>query len=339
MAIYRLILLAINLELSNSLCYTKNMNQTIFTILNNHEMEDEQVAKSREKLIATIKYEFANADEVLAKAFELVGQNINPLKMEDGIIRFPIIPVRRDEGLHIRKHTMSQIPYIHSHTFYELIFVNKGKCIQLIDDKKVILNQGDLCILSPQIMHAIMPSTENDVIIKIVIPIDVFNHINVNAHFDEPITMIRDVSTETEYLLFKILKESFASDDYVNATIENYLALLFVELVRSKNIDSIFLEKITQYIYANMEDATLDNLAKSLGYNKSYLSRIINQKTNKSFSELLTEIRMQKASQMIFDNIRIDDIAQAVGYKNTSGFYKQFNKYYGMTPNEFKQLL
>lgn len=302
-------------------------------------MEDEQVAKSREKLIATIKYEFANADEVLAKAFELVGQNINPLKMEDGIIRFPIIPVRRDEGLHIRKHTMSQIPYIHSHTFYELIFVNKGKCIQLIDDKKIILNQGDLCILSPQIKHAIMPSTEKDVIIKIVIPVDIYNHINANVHFDEPITIINNVSTETEYLLFKILKESFASDDYVNATIENYLALLFVELVRSKNIDSIFLEKITQYVYANTEDATLDNLAKSLGYNKSYLSRIINQKTNKSFSELLTEIRMQKASQMIFDNIRIDDIAQAVGYKNTSGFYKQFNKYYGMTPNEFKQLL
>ena len=302
-------------------------------------MEDEQVAKSREKLIATIKYEFANADEVLAKAFELVGQNINPLKTENGVIRFPIIPIRKDEGLHVRKHTTSQIPYIHSHTFYELIFVNKGKCIQLIDDKRVIMNQGDLCILSPQIKHAIMPSTEKDVIIKIVIPIDVFNHINVNAHFDEPITMIRNVSIETEYLLFKILKESFASDDYIDVTIENYLALLFVELVRSKNIDSIFLEKITQYIYANMEDATLDNLAKSLGYNNSYLSRIINQKTNKSFSELLTEIRMQKASQMIFDNIRIDDIAQAVGYKNTSGFYKQFNKYYGMTPIEFKQLV
>ena len=315
------------------------MNETIFTILNNHEIEDEVVAKSREKLIATIKYEFANADEVLAKAFELVGQNINPLKTEDGVIRFPIIPIRKDEGLHVRKHTTSQIPYIHSHTFYELIFVNKGNCIQLIDDKKVIMNQGDLCILSPQIKHAIMPSTEKDVIIKIVIPIDVFNHINANAHFDEPITMIRNVSIETEYLLFKILKESFASDDFINVTIENYLALLFVELVRSKNIDSIFLEKITQYIYANMEDATLDHLAKSLGYNNSYLSRIINQKTNKSFSELLTEIRMQKASQMIFDNIRIDDIAQAVGYKNTSGFYKQFNKYYGMTPIELKQLV
>ena len=315
------------------------MNETIFTILNNHEMEDEQVAKSREKLIATIKYEFANADEVLAKAFELVGRNINPLKMEDGVIRFPIIPIRRDEGLHVRKHTMSQIPYIHSHTFYEVIFVNKGKCIQLIDDKKVILNQGDLCILSPQTKHAIMPSTEKDVIIKIVIPTYVYNHINSNSHFDEPITIINNVSTETEYLLFKILKESFVCDDFIDTTIENYLALLLIELARSKNIDSIFLEKITQYIYANMEDATLDNLAKSLGYNKSYLSRIINQKTNKSFSELLTEIRMQRASQMIFDNIRIDDIAQAVGYKNTSGFYKQFNKYYGMTPNELKQLL
>lgn len=315
------------------------MNETIITILNNHEMEDEQVAKSREKLIATIKYEFANADEVLAKAFELVGQNINPLKTEDGVIRFPIIPIRKDEGLHVRKHTTSQIPYIHSHTFYELIFVNKGNCIQLIDDKKVIMNQGDLCILSPQIKHAIMPSTEKDVIIKIVIPVDVYNHINAKVHFDDPITIINNVSTETEYLLFKILKESFARDDYIDVTIENYLALLFVELVRSKNIDSIFLEKITQYIYANMEDATLDHLAKSLGYNKSYLSRIINQKTNKSFSELLTEIRMQKASQMIFDNIRIDDIAQAVGYKNTSGFYKQFNKYYGMTPIELKQLV
>lgn len=315
------------------------MNETIFTILNNHEIEDEKVAQSREKLIETIKYEFANADEVLAKAFDLMKQNINPLKTGDGVIRFPIIPIRKDEGLHVRKHTTSQIPYIHSHTFYELIFVNKGKCIQLIDDKRVIMNQGDLCILSPQIKHAIMPSTEKDVIIKIVIPIDVFNHINVNAHFDEPITMIRNVSIETEYLLFKILKESFVCDDFIDVTIENYLALLFVELVRSKNIDSIFLEKITQYIYANMEDATLDNLAKSLGYNNSYLSRIINQKTNKSFSELLTEIRMQKASQMIFDNIRIDDIAQAVGYKNTSGFYKQFKKYYGMTPIELKQLV
>ncbi len=315
------------------------MNETIFAILNNHEIEDEKVAKSREKLIETIKYEFANADEILAKAFDLIEQNINPLETEDGVVRFPIIPIRKDEGLHVRKHTTSQIPYIHSHTFYELIFVNKGKCIQLIDDKKIIMNQGDLCILSPQIKHAIMPSTEKDVIIKIVIPIDVFNHINVNAHFDEPITMIRNVSIETEYLLFKTLKESFASDDLINVTIENYLALLFVELVRSKNIDSIFLEKITQYIYANMENATLDNLAKSLGYNKSYLSRIINQKTNKSFSDLLTEIRMQRASQMIFDNIRIDDIAQAVGYKNTSGFYKQFKKYYGMTPIELKQLV
>ncbi|MGN0771119.1 MAG: helix-turn-helix domain-containing protein [Christensenellales bacterium] len=315
------------------------MNETILTILNNHEIEDEQVAKSKEKLIATIKYEFANADEILAKAFELAEQNINPLQTENGVISFPVIPLRRDEGLHVRKHTTSQIPYIHLHTFYELIFVNKGKCIQLINDKKVIMDQGDLCILSPQIMHAIMPTTERDVIIKIVIPIDVFNHINKNIHFAEPITMIRNVSTEAEYLLFKILKESFAHDEFIDVTIENYLALLFVELIRSKDIDSIFLEKITQYIFANMEEATLDSLAKSLGYNKSYLSRIINQKTNKSFSELLTEIRMQKASQMIFENICIDNIAQTVGYKTTSGFYKQFNKYYGMTPNEFKQLL
>lgn len=42
---------------------------------------------------------------------------------------------------------------------------------------------------------------------------------------------------------------------------------------------------------------------------------------------------------MILDNICIDDIALSVGHKNTSVFYKQFNKYYGMPSNELKQLL
>lgn len=316
------------------------MNETIFTILNNHEFEDEKVAMSKDKMIATIKEEFANADEVLAKAFELVQNNVNPLKMENGIIYFPIIPIRKDKGLHIRKHTICQVPYVHSHTFYELIYVSSGKCEQLINGTKTTMVQQDLCILSPKTKHAIMQSSKKDIILKIVIPKDVFNSINNNILQNEQYLLLHNVGIEAEYLLFKVLKESFICDKFYNDTIKNYLSLLFIELARSRNIDNnIFLEKITHFIDSNIATVTLDKLASDLGYNKTYLSRIIKQKTNQTFSELLVHMRMQKASQMILDNICIDDISCEIGYQTTSGFYKQFNKYYGMSPIEYKKLL
>ena len=60
-------------------------------------------------------------------------------------------PVRVSSGVSIRKHTLCQIPYYHTHDFYELIYVYQGNAGQYLPGEKSALEMraGDICLLTP----------------------------------------------------------------------------------------------------------------------------------------------------------------------------------------------
>lgn len=53
--------------------------------------------------------------------------------------------------------------------------------------------------------------------------------------------------------------------------------------------------QITAYIESNSDSATLYSIAKHFGYHHVYLSRLLPEKTGKSFSMLLLDARMRRA--------------------------------------------
>lgn len=69
-------------------------------------------------------------------------------------------PVRVSSEISIRKHTLCQIPYYHTHDFYELIYVYRGIGGQYLAGEKEALRMetGDVCLLTPGKIHAMMPS-------------------------------------------------------------------------------------------------------------------------------------------------------------------------------------
>lgn len=77
-------------------------------------------------------------------------------------------PVRVSSGISIRKHTLCQIPYYHTHDFYELIYVYQGNAGQYLPGEKTALKMsaGDICLLTPGKIHAMLPSGEDDIILK-----------------------------------------------------------------------------------------------------------------------------------------------------------------------------
>ncbi|MDU7363281.1 response regulator [Clostridium sp.] len=87
------------------------------------------------------------------------------------------------------------------------------------------------------------------------------------------------------------------------------------------------------------EELSLKTLAHQYNINSSYLGQIFSKETGSSFSEYLNKTKNMKAKELILNtNMKINDIAKAVGYIDTSYFYRKFKKYYGVCPSTLREM-
>ena len=84
-------------------------------------------------------------------------------------------------------------------------------------------------------------------------------------------------------------------------------------------------------------DGTLAGAAAELRTDIYSLSRLIRQQTGKTFTELMQEKRLSQAAFLLRTTTqRVDDVAQAVGYENTSYFHRIFKAAYGLSPRQYR---
>ena len=87
-----------------------------------------------------------------------------------------------------------------------------------------------------------------------------------------------------------------------------------------------------------MEDISLEDEAENSGISSFYLSRLLKQELHQTFVEILTDIRMQRAMNLLIDeNNTVREVAEKSGYNNITYFYKVFKKYTGMNISELRE--
>lgn len=87
-----------------------------------------------------------------------------------------------------------------------------------------------------------------------------------------------------------------------------------------------------------MNDLNLSQIAEQYHYNLSYLSDLFKTKTGKSFLQYLTDVRMNKAVQLLDETpLSLSDIAELTGFSNASYFSTKFKKVFGISPSEHRQ--
>lgn len=85
------------------------------------------------------------------------------------------------------------------------------------------------------------------------------------------------------------------------------------------------------------EEITLTAVAAQVYLNSSYVSRLLKRECGKSFTELLTECRMEKAKELLKDPTnKINEVAENVGMPDAQYFSSKFKKYTGLTPSEYR---
>ena len=95
---------------------------------------------------------------------------------------------------------------------------------------------------------------------------------------------------------------------------------------------------IMNYIIDHYADCTLESISDYLHFSTQYISRFIKSAIGLSFSGLLTEIRLQKAKNLLVSTpMKIDDISEHLGYANTETLIRVFKRMIGVTPSAYRR--
>lgn len=107
----------------------------------------------------------------------------------------------------------------------------------------------------------------------------------------------------------------------------------------SKRKYSSLLKNATNYIEQNYDndEISLNTVAASVNLSPNHFSTIFSQEIGKTFVEYLTNVRMEKAKEMLRgSSMKTAEIAYAVGYKDAHYFSYLFKKTQKCTPREFR---
>jgi len=106
-----------------------------------------------------------------------------------------------------------------------------------------------------------------------------------------------------------------------------------------KNQKKEIINKVDTYIVQTFNlNPSLDQLAKEFHLSPYYLSRLYHAEQGIPISERIKWLKINKAKQLLLqESTKVQDVAEALGFDNTSYFAKFFRKHTGMTPHMYKQ--
>jgi two-component system response regulator YesN len=110
-------------------------------------------------------------------------------------------------------------------------------------------------------------------------------------------------------------------------------------LQKAQQKEKSSIREIAKYIETHYrEELSLHDIASRFFLSREYISRKFKQEFGVNLSDFLTSIRIDKAKVLLLNpNLRISDVADAVGYQDEKYFSKVFKKASGCTPAEYRK--
>lgn len=128
-------------------------------------------------------------------------------------------------------------------------------------------------------------------------------------------------------------------DDIITSSI-NALVVAVNQLSAIKDTEVQHDERLMamkNYILANYQTITLEDMAKQFHLSEPYISKYIKEKSGQTFVEIVQNAKMKKARLLLKNgNMTVENIAYLVGYQNVEHFNRLFKKKYEMTPVQYR---
>jgi TolB-like protein/AraC-like DNA-binding protein len=106
------------------------------------------------------------------------------------------------------------------------------------------------------------------------------------------------------------------------------------------SLDQAFIKKLTDIVLANLrnEQFGVEEFSSLMGMSHSTIHRKLRLYTNRSLSQFIRDVRLQKAHEMLQQNLgTICDISFRVGFGSPAYFDKCFHEYFGYPPGDVRK--
>ena len=262
----------------------------------------------------------------------------------------------------VRPHTRFAAFPLHTHKYVEIMYMCSGHTVHHVEGRPPLtLRKGELLFLNQQASHSVERAGEEDVGVNFIVLPQFFDYAlnligtdNVLGRF--VLSGLKQSGGEMSCLHFRV-----AEAPTVQNLVENLVWSLVHPQPNGRRINQatmgLLLLQLLNYtgdleeasgngavlaalreIEENYRTADLTHLAAELHVSLPYLSAAVHRTTGRTFKDLLLEKRLSKAAQLLRETrLTTQDIILAVGYENTSYFYRVFRSRYGVTPRDYRR--
>ncbi|WP_321003017.1 AraC family transcriptional regulator [Eisenbergiella porci] len=258
----------------------------------------------------------------------------------------------------------ADIVELHSHTFYEILFICQGKNVQYLwNNNRYRLQKGDVMLIPPGVTHRPLFAcelTEPYERYALWIEPDFFkSHAAQFPVLDYALEQCRLAdsgllrSTSATYSgLYAGFNTLWLEQEGRRFGWEAAVALGAVHLmihisrtfyyrnasVAQTESRSLF-DDVFQYIDTHLcEKLTLEYVAGQFHVSTSTISHLFRRQLDVSFYHCVIQRRLINAKNKILQGMSLQDVWEACGFTDYSSFYRLFKKEYGISPREFRTL-
>lgn len=152
--------------------------------------------------------------------------------------------------------------------------------------------------------------------------------LGADAYIDKPFSMDLLLTQITNLLNNRSSMRTY----YFNSPMANLKSMAYTKA------DEKFLKKLNDIIYSHIQDVNLDvdMIADLMNLSRPTLYRKISGLSNVTPNELIRISRLKRAAELILQgDMRIYEIAEAVGFSSQSYFSRAFSKQFKMSPSDY----
>ena len=256
-------------------------------------------------------------------------------------------------------------PNWHFHPHYQLFVVLEGSGTRFIGDNIQHFEAGDMVFLSPDLPHLWRSDEayfQPDSGLRTHGIVLYFTKDFLGEEFFEKNEMLKikslllnssrgiEIRGDLQIKILSILKQITHLQGFTGI-----LKVLEILNILSESIEFDFISsvgyanlyktsetermrKVHDYTFANYRSTmNLDDIASLAGMATTAFCRYFKARTNKTFSDFVSELRVGFACKLLMDNkLSITQICYESGFNTLSNFNKQFKNLKGQTPSEYR---
>lgn len=254
--------------------------------------------------------------------------------------------VSGDESHHVgrRRVTSPFTGLLHNHDFAELLWVEDGAVIHLINGESQVLTEGDIVFIRPADTHTFRPAPGTGfTTVNVAFPAETLDFLE-QRYFPDGNWPWSPTALPSTYHLSRHrlarLGELFISNPSSRLLLERALLELLYEVAEPAG------QTLPLWLRAALDELAgrpgalsrgAPALAELAGRSREHINRILREQTGKTTTETINDLRLTRAAtELRMTDRAIAAIAAECGLGNLSHFYRLFTARFETTPRTYR---